>query len=191
MALKNTEDNYGRMSKSLHWLVSILVIALLIVGAVMGDIPVKPLKGLVYTLHKLTGLIIFFLMIFFAIWSAFNTKPKYPEAMKAWELWLAKFVRISLYSFVIAMPLVGWIFSTAAGHPPSLFGIAELPAPFVPASKTLVSIGKELHEIIAWIILCLIVVHTAGAFTHRIIYRDNVLQRMMGRGQKQENTNNN
>ncbi len=180
MALKNTEETYGQMSKSLHWIVMVLVLVLLLVGSLMGDIPFKPVKHLVYTLHKLTGLTVMFLMIFFVIWSAFNPKPSYPEKMKAWELWLAKTVRISLYVVIIAMPLVGWFFSTAAGYPPSLFGVAAFPAPFVPVSKSLAGIGHELHEIIAWIIVCLTVVHAAGAFTHRVIYRDNVLQRMMG-----------
>ena len=181
MSLRNTKSSYGPMSKSLHWLIMILVLIMLLVGATMGYIPITPLRHLVYTLHKFAGLTVLVLMIFFAIWTLFNHKPAYPSNMSPWQVWLAKAVRIGFYISIIAMPLIGWIFSTASGHPPSLFGLATLPEPGIGVSKTLASIGGTLHEIFAWIIFGLIVLHAAGVFVHHFIYRDNIVQRMIMR----------
>ena len=95
MCLRNTETSYGSVTKFLHWIILLLVFAMLGYGSLMGYFP-KPLKPLVYNIHKLTGLLVLTLVILFCLWSLINTKPIYTD-MRLWEKKLADSVRINRF----------------------------------------------------------------------------------------------
>lgn len=179
MALRNTSEHYGTMTKTLHWITSIGVIVMLIVGSQIDRL--RNISYAVYDIHKTLGMTLLVLMLFFVLWSAINPKPKYPDNMTALQLRLAHLVRILLYALVIAMGLLGWFFTTAGGKPPSLFGLASLPMPFVPLDKTLAKTGNFLHLWTAWALTGVIALHLLGALVHHFVKKDNVLKRMLGR----------
>ena len=75
------------------------------------------------------------------------------------------------------MPLLGWAFSSAAGFPVVLFGLLPLPD-FVPVNEGLADVLKELHELSAFAMAGLVVLHVAGALKHQFIDRDGLMARM-------------
>jgi len=76
------------------------------------------------------------------------------------------------------VPLVGWAYSSAAGFPIVLFGVLPLPD-FVSADKALAELIKPWHEISAFALAGLVVLHVAAALKHQLIDRDGLLTRML------------
>ncbi len=178
MQIKNTIDRYGIVSKLLHWVVAFCVLGMLLVGSLL-DVLAGPTQGAVFGWHKSLGMTLLALMIVFMLWSARSIKPRYPADMPFAQKALAQVVRYLLYISVTAMCLCGWIFTTAKGNPPVLWGWFNLPAPFVPLSDSLGHTLKECHTYLAWAILGLVVLHTIGALYHHFIRKDDVLKRML------------
>lgn len=178
MALKNTNTTYGSITRILHGLVFILVTAMLIVGSFMDGLQNKALKGMVIGWHKQLGMLVLIIAILFIIWSLLNIKPGYSAKMPAWEGHLARFVHFCIYVLLVAMPLSGWMFSTAGGRPPRILNQFDLPMPWIPVSTPLKKIGFEIHSIFAWALFALLVLHLLGALKHHFIDRNNVLMRM-------------
>lgn len=176
MSIRNTNDSYGSVAKFLHWLIFILVFVMIVGGFFLGDVP-KEYKGVVYNLHKLTGLTILFLMLIRLGWKMTNVKPALPADTTTWQRRAERAVHDLLYLLIIAMPLAGWIGSSSAGKAPHIGGISlTLP---VPESEALIDTMFEIHELIAYGIIFLVCVHVAAALYHHYIKKDNILRRML------------
>jgi cytochrome b561 len=176
--MKNTADRYGLITKLFHWVIALCVLGMLLVGSLL-DTLAGPTQGAIYAWHKSLGMTLLFLMLIFIFWSARNTKPRYPQDMPFAQVTLAKVVRYLMYITVVAMCLSGWIFTTAKGNPPVLWGWFNLAAPFVPLSKSLGHTIRQWHTYLAWTIFALVILHLVGALYHHLVRRDNVLQRML------------
>jgi cytochrome b561 len=176
--LKNTEETYGSVSKIFHWGIFILVALMLIVGFFMEDFP-ESIQGSTYMLHKSTGLLILGLMVLRLIWHWVNKVPVLPSSMSTAQRFVARFVHWLFYIILLAMPLNGWIMSTAGGRIPTFYGLFSLPFPGIEASEALANQLANLHEIFAYVLLFLILGHTIAALVHHYIYKDNILSRMM------------
>lgn len=175
MSIKNSASTYGSVAKFFHWLIFVLLLFMVILGYCLDDVP-KLYRPFATNLHKLTGLLILLLMLLRAAWALINPKPLLPNA-RAWEYWAAYSVHGLLYVTVIAMPLVGWIASNAADHPPYLGHIVfSLP---IAQNKALADAAFDLHGNLAIAIIILFVIHVLAAFYHYFIKKDDVLQRML------------
>lgn len=178
MALMNTNSKYGSLAKWLHWIIAILIIVMLVVGFFMGDLPKETgLQGFTYNAHKITGLIILLLVCIRFIWTLINVKPDLPGTPSFLEKFAERSVHWLFYLVMFAMPLSGWIMATAAGYNPHMFGI-HFAMPFIHKSKSLSDFAESTHEIIAWVIIVLLVLHIAAALFHHIVKKDDVLKRM-------------
>jgi cytochrome b561 len=176
MQLKNTISSYGAVTKLLHWLIAVLVLMMLAVGFFMDDLP-KEYKGVVYNLHKLTGLTVLFLMLVSIVWSFFNVRPEHPHGMPRWQHYVSRIVQILLSICLIAMPLVGWIGSSSANKAPHI-GDLVLKLP-ISENKELIEQMFDIHETLAIVILILVSVHMLAALYHHYIVKDDVLRRML------------
>ncbi|MGE3919928.1 MAG: cytochrome b [Gammaproteobacteria bacterium] len=176
--LKNTDTTYSSFSKFLHWTIFLLVAIMLGAGFFLDDIPHGAFRTFVITLHKSIGITILFLMLIRLIWALMNTKPKLPPQTHLWEKISEHTVHTLLYIILIAMPLSGWIMSSAAGKPPNFFWLVQLPLP-VPHSSELSDFGFAIHQYLAWTIIILVSIHILAALKHHFINKDNILKRMM------------
>ena len=187
MPIRNTQDHYGSVVKSFHWLIALLVIAMLIIGVSMGYIDNKALRSEVYAFHKSLGLTILGLMILRLFWRLGNPTPSLPSHLPAWQRFGARFSHVLLYLTIILMPISGICMSTAAGYPPKFFGLFTVAAP-ISKSKAISSFFADMHEVLAWIIVALLVVHILAALKHHFIHKDHVLRRMLPGKNKQIKT---
>lgn len=169
---------YSRGSKWLHWLVAIGVIALLPLSFFLDDVPLR-YQGLAYLIHKSIGLSILALMCARLFWIAHTGKPELPSDVPVFERHLSKFVQYSLYFFLLAQPLCGWIMSIAANRTPIFWDLFPLPFYGIPVSKPLAHFLEKTHTIMAWILIALIVLHLLGALKHYVIDKDKILNRML------------
>lgn len=175
----NNKDvtSYAMGSKVLHW-----VIALLVLGMLVGGFYLEPLSEFLkstYMIHKSIGLMILGLMVIRLVWIIRHGKPKLPASVSRREGIFAHAVQHSLYLLLFLMPLSGWVMSTAAGRPPVFFGWVSMPFPGISSNKSLADFMLECHEIIAYLLIGLIVLHVAGALKHHLIDKDTVLRRML------------
>lgn len=175
MSLKNSIDTYGSVAKFFHWTIAILILSMLVFGYFLEDIP-KEYSGLAYSVHKLTGLTILFLVLLRLCWVAINPKPRLP-ARNAFERLSELTVQYTLYVCMIAMPLVAWIGSSSGGKPPHL-GNIQFALP-IPPNKPLIETSFYMHNTIAIILIVFISIHFLAALFHYFVRRDNVLQRML------------
>lgn len=188
MIWRNTNERYGIIAQSFHWVVALLVIGLLGVGLYMSDLKPGPDMFKIYALHKSVGIVVLGLAVLRLIWMLSNPHPHALPTHKQWERFLAKLVHLFLYFAIIAMPLSGWIMSSAKGFPVNLFGIEGLTLPnLVSTNKDVAEAAEEFHEIIAYSLIAVIGLHFAGALKHHVIDKDGTLRRMIRCGCKKDN----
>lgn len=172
---RNTILAYGSVAKFFHWLIAVLVIAMLVYGYFLEDIP-KDYQPFTYNLHKMTGLTILVLIILRGLWALTNVKPMLPPDVPNWQRWIEQLVHFILYAALIAMPLSGWIGSSSSGRPPHL-GDMKFNLP-IAKDEALIDLSFNVHNTLAIIIIVLVSLHVLAAFYHLIIKRDEIFQRM-------------
>lgn len=175
--LKNTKDEFGFIAKFFHWAVAVLVLVLLSAGFFMTGMDFSPSKLGLYMLHKSFGILVLVLMIGRVIWRQISPRPGRLPSVKPWEDRLASIVHLLLYLSLFAMPLSGWIMSSAGGFPATFFGLFSLPA-LMDKNEQVFELTRGIHTAFAYTVLGLLALHFAGAFKHHLVDRDATLQRM-------------
>lgn len=177
--LKNTDNSYGLISKSLHWLVAVSVIIMLLIGMSLDYLEHNSLRYALIVTHESIGVVILVLMLVRLIWRWFDPLPTMPAHVPKLQYIIARVSHTLFYILVIAMPLSGLVMITAAGHDLHLFGLWSIELPWVPTNHTLAHNAHMVHYYIAWSLFGLIVIHTGAALFHHFVYRDQVLKRML------------
>ncbi|ABC24476.1 cytochrome b [Rhodospirillum rubrum] len=169
---------YGAVSRIAHWLTALAVIALIGLGWVMADLPLGAQKLELYALHKSIGALVLMVTLARLGWRLAQRGPSGHAEHAPWERVMAKAAHVGLYAGLLAMPLTGWIASSAANFPVSVFGLFTLPNLVAP-DQALREAAATLHGALAWGVVGLIVLHAAGAVKHHLIDRDDTLRRML------------
>lgn len=171
-------EHYTRTAILLHWLIALLIFTAFPLGIYMHDLPFSPDKLRLYSWHKWIGVSIFLLAIVRLTWRATHRPPALPEAMASWEKFAARAVHFSLYALIIIIPLSGWLMSSAKGFQTVWMGVLPLPD-LLSKNKELGDLLKEVHEILNFLMLGLILAHVGAALKHHFIERDSILSRML------------
>ena len=181
MPLKNTREEWGSVSMALHWLVVVLILMMAVIGLTMGDLPNGPDKIWVYALHKSIGITILALVVLRLAWRLYAGAPAAVAGTPGWQERTASLTHWALYALLLAMPLSGWVLNSASGFPLQWFGLFNLPA-LTGRDHDLHELAAEVHELLFWILVALVVAHAAAAFYHHLFQRDATLARMLPRG---------
>jgi cytochrome b561 len=177
MALRNTTRRWGWVAQLLHWLIVVLIIVQVTLASLADDAP--PLKKLgLLARHKSVGLTILALAILRLAWRWINPTPELPTTLKPYERALARFTHAMLYLLLFAMPLSGWMMSSARGFPVSWFGLFQLPD-LVPKDKALYEGLLATHATLACVLGAVVALHVAAALKHHFYLRDDTLRRML------------
>lgn len=173
---------YTGTAIALHWVLALALVGIFSVGLYMAGLPFSPWRLKLYNWHKWAGVTILLLSIARLTWRLTHKPPALPQAvtlgMPAWQMQAYHATHWMLYALFFIVPLVGWAYSSAAGFPIVLFGVLPLPD-FVPASKPLAEMIKPWHQITAYALAGLVVLHVAAAIKHHFIDKDGLLLRMM------------
>jgi len=174
----NQSANYTRTAIGLHWLLAIAIVATFSVGLYMHELPLSPDKLKIYSWHKWAGVTIFLLVLFRLVWRLTHQPPAPPANMPAWQHVAAEAAHWLLYVLMIAVPLSGWLMSSAKGFQTVYFGVLPLPD-FLAKNKELGETLTEVHEVLNFTLAGLVLAHAGAALKHHFIDRDNVLARML------------
>lgn len=175
--LKNSPNAYGIVAKTFHWLMALAILGLLIVGFIMADMETSPDKFKLYGIHKAVGALFLMAVFLRLFWRFINIIPLSPEIPR-WQKLAAHAAHYGLYALMVAMPLSGWLMSSAAGFPVSVFGWFTLPDLIAP-DKAMRELMGEVHETLAIAIIALVSLHALAALKHHFIDKDNTLRRML------------
>src|SRR5581483_6442161 len=77
--------------------------------------------------HKQLGIVALMLVAMRLLWRISCVLPRLVQTLPAWQKVIARFVHLCFYALMFALPLTGWIMSSATGIPVSLFGLVTLP----------------------------------------------------------------
>lgn len=177
MALRNSEERFGWVAMGLHWLTAAAVAAMFVIAWRMDALPIGLAKLQAYGWHKSIGLTILAVTVLRLLWRLGNPQPPY-LGESGWQRRSSNAAHWLLYAGLIALPLLGWLFSAAANTPVNLYGLVVLPNP-IGADKALAEILGEAHGILAYALLALVALHVAAALKHHFADRDATLRRML------------
>ena len=79
---------------------------------------------------------------------------------------------------IFAVPLSGYLYSSAAGVPVVYLGLVPLPT-LIEANAELKPILKTVHYVLTMTMAAAVVGHVLAALKHQFIDRDGVLRRML------------
>ena len=177
----DTTERFGALTKLIHWTTLVLVAALFALGWYMVDLPLEPETFEVYALHKSLGLTVLGLTVLRIAWRLSNPRPPMLGAVATWQRIAARVSHGLLYTMLIALPMSGWLLSSAADFLPSWFGWFELPALVAPDDE-LRERSIVLHVVLGWCLLALLAVHIGAAVHHHSVVKDATLRRMLPLG---------
>lgn len=167
---------YTRTAISLHWLMFLLLAGGFSIGAYMADLHVSPLKVKLFAYHKWIGVTLLALGLIRLLWRLTHRPP--PDLpMPRWQAIAAHTAHWLLYVLMIATPLVGWLYSSAAGFPIVYLKLWRLPD-LIQKNEELAKRLVEVHGFLAWTLLWIVVLHAAAALKHAFFDRDATLKRM-------------
>lgn len=176
MRLKNSESRFGLIAILLHWIMAVLIIGLLAVGLYMVSLPIGLQKLKLYGWHKEYGFLVLALVVFRLSWRLFNITPHL--SLPWFEMLAARLVHLAFYGFMFAMPISGWLVTSAAGLPASFFGLFTLPNLVAPNEEWR-TIFQMAHKWLGYGLIALIALHASAAFKHHFINKDDILRRMI------------
>jgi len=98
--------------------------------------------------------------------------------MPAWQRMAATATHHLLYILMFAVPLTGWLMSSAKGFQTVWFGVLPLPD-LLEKNRELGKVLEEVHEVLNFTMAALVVAHLGAALKHHFLERDDVLTRML------------
>ncbi len=173
----NAVLRYPRSAIALHWLVALLIFVTFPLGVYMHELPVSPDKLKLYSYHKWIGITILMLASARVMWRMTYTPPPLPGNMALWQQRVSHIVHGLLYVLILAIPLSGWLMSSAKGFQTVWFGVLPLPD-LVGKDKALGELLAGVHQTLNFSLLVLVVLHVAAALKHQFLERLPFLQRM-------------
>ena len=171
---------YTATAMLVHWAMAIGLIGMFFFGLYMADLPVSPAKLKYYSWHKWAGVTLFALLAFRIVWRATHRPPELPMHMSRGEQFIAHAGHAALYLLMIAVPLSGWLMSSAKGFQTVWFGVLPLPD-LLAKDKALGNLLETVHVVLNYTLIAVLLGHVGAALKHHFIDRDDVLIRMLPR----------
>ena len=168
---------YTRVAIWLHWIIAALVATNLFLGFFHEDFGKAATPWLMFY-HKSFGLTVLGLTLVRLLWRLTHRPPAFDPLMKRWEAWLAGLIHGLFYVALIAIPLSGWLLTSNDGRSTSFYGLFDLgPLPVSRGDDTH-ELLEEVHELLGWTMLGLMLLHVLGALKHHLGGHRHLIGRM-------------
>ena len=192
MSAGRTIDGFSRTAKLLHWLVAaVFLIEYCVIYAKHWFVEEDSAAAMsLLQVHQTVGLSLIVFVAWRICWRIGSTRPPTIDRSH-WARLGAAAVHFSLYFFMVAMPITGYVYASNATVG---FGVFALPpfedtavAQWLTANWDLTfkegirAPAREFHreiagELLLWMLIAL---HVSAALYHHFVLRDDVLLRML------------
>ena len=173
------KTSYNTITRLVHWLTAVLVVATFILGPEDLD-DAENLRGdWSVQVHETLGLIVFGLSVFRIIWMLFG-QPRLHIPKSTIMSISAKMIQAALYFLLLAVPLTAVFGTWLNGDELNLIANTMIIAPFA-AMENAGELLLDLHPVLADSLMWLAGAHAAAALFHHYILKDNVLKSMMSK----------
>jgi cytochrome b561 len=168
---------YDTIAKSLHWVIAVVVLAMLIFARQLDDMADAERVEMI-KFHSGLGTSVLILMVLRLLWRLRHPPPAPPSAMARWQRRAAVSVHGAFYLLLIAQPVLGMLVAGSVDYAVSPFGAFELSS-WMADDPDRADWLLFLHASNANLITLLALVHIGAALWHRYHDKDNVLSRML------------
>jgi cytochrome b561 len=171
--IENNEDHYGAIAILFHWSMALIVIGLAALGLYMVTLPdvgfnTKKIMLILY--HKEFGMLILALLAMRLAWRVTHVLPQLVAHLPVWQQIAARFVHLSFYALMFALPMTGWLMSSATGIPVSFFGLFTLPDLLL-RDDYLFQRLIDIHKWLGYLLILFLFIHMSAALRHHFVLR--------------------
>ena len=170
--------HYTATAKALHWGIAVLIFGMLGLGFYMTGLDLSPTKLQLFSWHKWAGVTVFMLVVVRLAWRVGHKPPALPAHMPALERFAAHAGHHLLYVLMFAIPLSGWLMSSAKGFQTVWFGVLPIPD-LLAKDKALGDLLQTVHLALNFTLIAVLVGHVGAALKHHFIDKDDVMTRML------------
>ncbi len=194
MPLRNTRESWGLVARLLHWLIALLILALVAIGLYAANGFTDSFDDLMARkdltqFHKSLGFTAFVLVALRLVWRAVNPTPAPPPQSDALERAIARAGHVGLYALMIAVPVFGWLMASSSPLndadaypqtiPNEVFGLFHMPDPYPVGDREVSEFWGWMHFWAAMALIAVVAGHALAALWHHFVRGDNVLMRMI------------
>jgi cytochrome b561 len=176
--MKSAHKEYTILAIGLHWWIALLIFIAFPLGFYMHDLPFSPTKLKLYSWHKWVGVTVFLFVVVRIYWRLHHSPPVLPDNIASWQKFATHLAHGLLYLLMVAIPLSGWLMSSAKGFQTVLFGVLPIPD-LLGKDKELGNLLAIVHKTLNFSLLALVTLHVLAALKHHFIDHDMVLRRML------------
>jgi len=173
-----TETSYDGRLRWIHWVSAILFIAAMLLGLYCGlQAPGTSPRRELLEVHKSLGVTLFFLAILRIIVRAATMAPPEPRSHSLLIRVAARLNHWVLYAVLLAMPITGYLFTSAGGYSLKFFWLFSWPR-LVAGSPAVAHAGEVSHDAIAYLVYVAVALHIVATIWHAAVRKDETLSRM-------------
>lgn len=177
--MKTATYSYDRTQRAFHWIMAAMILVALGLGVWAWSVPPKtPARHVVLFWHKSLGMSVLLLVPLRLAYRAIVGEPSFRAPLDRFAHLAARAAHALLYALMFAMPISGFVATSAGGFPLPFFGLFDWPH-LVEKNREIAMAARAAHFWMAWTIAAIVVVHIAAAVWHAAVKRDGVMARML------------
>ena len=170
------------VARTAHWLLAALILLMVALGAwlVAAGYYHRWHQDALFW-HRALGIAVLPLAAFYIAWRSVHPRPAPAAGLAAWERAAAAATHLALFALMFALPLSGYLISTAAGAPVPLPGGFAIPAPAsfgIETGDAVRALAEQSHYWLGYGVVALAAIHAAAAFKHQWFDGNGMLRRM-------------
>lgn len=173
-----TPTRYTAVAQLLHWVVAALIVTQFTLAWMADDLPLGLHKLVLLARHKSVGMTVLMLAIVRLLWRFRHAPPALPAGMTPLERFLARGTHAAFYVLLFAMPLTGWLMSSAKNYSVSWFGFFTWPN-LIAQNEDAFALLRTVHLYLSYALFAGAVLHIIAALKHHFWNKDDVLRRML------------
>lgn len=169
---------YSTVAQIFHWVIAALIVVQFTLGWSAEDLPNGLHKLALFARHKSFGMTVLILAVLRLLWRLRHPAPPLPAGMTRIEIIGARTTHIAFYVLLFAMPLTGWMMSSAKNYAVSWFGLFTWPN-LIGKNEAAFAVLRTVHDTLSYVLFAVAVLHILAALKHHFWNRDDVLVRML------------
>ena len=175
MKLKHNLTEYAFISKIFPWLSDAVLFTQIPLGFYLVELDFSEKRLFIENVHVIIGLGIFYLTILRLIYKFFNPTPALGNSVFTGQRVIAKLNHIFLYLSILVITISGALKKLFNGEMLDLF-IFDLE---IKDNFDLAELFYEIHIVGNYTLIGLILLHIFAVIIHKILFKENLLKRIL------------